>query len=95
MMPPRAFNEEKGPGAQEDEYWKSCCFKLDPRTAHFFTMLALTIVMLTFSFYMIISTNPCETGPVWALVGACFAFWFENPRIKKQIAPTQVTGLAL
>jgi hypothetical protein len=91
--------EEKGPstGPEEDEdYWKSCCFKLDPRTAHFFTMLALTVVMLTFSFYMIVTTDPCETGPVWSLVGACFAFWFENPRIKRRVAPMpDGTGLTL
>lgn len=66
-----------------ENIYTSCCCKLDKRAAHFFAQLLITLLMLFFCIYYIISGDPAQSGPVWALIGTFVGYWFDSPSISE------------
>ena len=65
-------------------YWKSCCFKVDPRTAFFFSQLFISIFVLFFCMIqLLISESDCGREQVYiGLITLIIGFWLPNPQIK-------------
>jgi len=57
---------------------------VDQDAARFFALLLLTAFILSFCFYMLAIKDPCETGPLWGLIGTMIGFWFEGPSMKNK-----------
>jgi hypothetical protein len=64
--------------------WQSCCMTMDAEATRFFALLSLTVFILAFCFYMISDRDPCDTGPLWALIGSLLGFWFDGPKLEKK-----------
>ena len=75
--------EESGP-SPDDRRWKSCCLSMDRTAARFFSLLMLTVFILTFVFYQLANTDPCDSAPLWGLIGTLIGFWFDGPSLKSK-----------
>ena len=67
-----------------DNTWDSCCFRLDRRAAMFFSQLFISLLVMVFCLYQLLTKSSCETDALYSgLLTLILGVYLPQPKIKK------------
>jgi hypothetical protein len=68
---------------EEKETWTSCCLKVDKNAVQFFSQLAISVGVISFSLYQLIKLPDCEQQQTYSsLLTLVLGVWLPSPKMK-------------
>jgi hypothetical protein len=62
--------------------WRSCCFLVDARSALFFSQLFISVFVLFFCAFQLITNRACEMQALYSgIVSGMVGYWLPNPKL--------------
>ena len=63
--------------------WKSCCLTMDKRFVIFISQFSISIIILGFSMYQLLTANTCDETQVYiGLISTIIGIYMPQPKIK-------------
>lgn len=64
--------------------YKSCCLTVDKRALQFFSQLTISLIIIAFSIYQLITSKSCEKDSLYSgFLTLVIGTWLPQPTIKK------------
>jgi hypothetical protein len=80
-VPPSPVSSKPSIHSELGNYWQGCCGRVDPRSARFFATFFISVMMLGVCSTLFFIIDPCDSGPIWGVVGTIIGFWVDAPEI--------------